>query len=118
MAETIWLRGEGGGLHEFDLPLDERFAVRLESGALQRVNPDGTPYFEKPKEPTAKEKLQAEAAALGLDPAGTVAELQKRIDEAKAKRLAELRVQAKELGIDESGTAEELQARVDEALAK
>src|SRR5262252_9484117 len=44
MAETIYLRGEGGGIHPMDLPLPEAIEERLRKGMLQRVNPDGTPY--------------------------------------------------------------------------
>ena len=120
MAETIWVRGEGGGLHQFDLPLDPLFAARLDAGQLVRVNPDGSPYVEaagQPKGPTPKERLQAEALSLGVDTSGTVAELTERVTTAH-KVLAELQKQANELGLDESGTADELRVRIDATLAE
>lgn len=43
-AETIFLRGEGGGVHELDLPLPEGIAERYSKGLLTRVNADGSPY--------------------------------------------------------------------------
>jgi hypothetical protein len=52
MAETIYLRGEGGGIHAMDLPLPEAIQERLTKGMLQRVNEDGTPYVEEPPEPS------------------------------------------------------------------
>lgn len=52
MAETIYLRGEGGGIHAMDLPLPEPIQERLTKGMLQRVNEDGTPYIEAPSEPS------------------------------------------------------------------
>jgi len=48
MAETIYLRGEGGGIHAMDLPLPEPIEERLRKGMLHRVNADGTPYAEQP----------------------------------------------------------------------
>ncbi|MFE4697284.1 hypothetical protein ACFRIC_09340 [Streptomyces sp. NPDC056738] len=50
MAETIYLRGEGGGIHAMDLPLPEPIEERLRKGMLQRVNEDGTPYIEPSSE--------------------------------------------------------------------
>lgn len=44
MAETIHIRGEGGGIHPMDLPLHESVQQRLAKGQLVRVNPDGSPY--------------------------------------------------------------------------
>jgi hypothetical protein len=44
MAETIHVRGEGGGIHAMDLPLPEAIAERLTKGLLTRVNADGSPY--------------------------------------------------------------------------
>lgn len=46
MAETIYLRGEGGGIHAMDLPLHESIADRYARGMLTRVNADGTPFTE------------------------------------------------------------------------
>jgi hypothetical protein len=50
MAETIYVRGEGGGIHAMDLPLPEPIQERLTKGMLQRVNEDGTPYIEESPE--------------------------------------------------------------------
>ncbi|MFB7288981.1 hypothetical protein [Actinacidiphila glaucinigra] len=50
MAETIYVRGEGGGIHAMDLPLPEPIQERLTKGMLQRVNEDGSPY-NPPAEP-------------------------------------------------------------------
>jgi hypothetical protein len=46
MPETIYVRGEGGGIHPMDLPLPESIADRLAKGSLRRVNEDGSPYVE------------------------------------------------------------------------
>lgn len=48
MTETIHVRGEGGGIHPMDLPLPESVQQRLDTGALQRVSPDGTPLHWQP----------------------------------------------------------------------
>ncbi|MBP2331232.1 hypothetical protein JOF56_011617 [Kibdelosporangium banguiense] len=117
MAETIHLRGEGGYVHAFDLPLPDAIGDRVSRGEIVRVNKDGSPYVEAPAEKplTPKEKLQADAAALGLATDGTVADLTARID----TKVAELREQAKELDIDgDKLSAVELQAAIDAALAK
>lgn len=45
-AETWYIRGEGGDIIPMDLPLGEGIPGRLASGALVRVNPDGSPYEE------------------------------------------------------------------------
>ncbi|HEY5834985.1 hypothetical protein [Streptomyces sp.] len=55
MAKTIYLRGEGGGIHAMDLPLPEPIQERLTKGMLQRVNEDGTPYA-GPQESSAPEQ--------------------------------------------------------------
>jgi hypothetical protein len=80
MAETIYLLGEGGGIHAMDLPLPEPIADRLAKGLLRRVNEDGTPYVEQaddgvptpPTEQPAKTAPKAAwvgwAAAQGADP--------------------------------------------------
>lgn len=53
MAETIYVRGEGGAVIAMDLPLPEAIAERYERGQLQRVNSDGSPYAptQAPPEP-------------------------------------------------------------------
>lgn len=58
MAETIYVRGEGGGIHAMDLPLPEPIQERLTKGLLQRVNEDGTPYTE----PSAEDEGDAGTA--------------------------------------------------------
>lgn len=47
MAETIYVRGEGGAVIAMDLPLPEGIADRLTKGLIRRVNEDGTPYVER-----------------------------------------------------------------------
>ncbi|MFZ3494619.1 hypothetical protein ACODT5_15570 [Streptomyces sp. 5.8] len=46
MAETIYLRGEGGAIHAMDLPLHESIADRYARGQLVRVHQDGSPFTE------------------------------------------------------------------------
>lgn len=66
MAETIYLRGEGGGIHAMDLPLPEPIQERLTKGMLQRVNEDGSPYREpEPTEPTEPAKTASKAEWVG-----------------------------------------------------
>ncbi|NUS29812.1 MAG: hypothetical protein HOV92_37115 [Streptomyces sp.] len=50
MPETIYLRGEGGGIHAMDLPLPEPIEERVRKGMLTRVNKDGSPYVAPPSE--------------------------------------------------------------------
>lgn len=82
MAEIIYLRGEGGKVWRMGLPLHPDVQKQWDKSLLTRVNEDGTPWTEPepPKELTPKEKLQADAAALGLDTSGTIAELTSRIE--------------------------------------
>lgn len=80
MAETIYVRGEGGGIHAMDLPLPEPIMDRLTKGLLRRVNEDGTPYVEReddgvptlPTEQPVKTAPKAEwvgwAVSQGADP--------------------------------------------------
>lgn len=44
MAETIYVRGEGGAILAMDLPLPEGIAERYAAGLLVRVNSDGSPH--------------------------------------------------------------------------
>lgn len=44
MAEQMWVLGENGMLHVFDLPLPPGIQHRLDRGDLSRVNEDGTPW--------------------------------------------------------------------------
>lgn len=100
MADTIHLRGEGGSVFAFDLPLPEAIADRVAKGQLHRVAEDGGPWVEPdpelplddveeggeppaddrvdPDEYTAEE-LRQQAADLGLPTSGTKAELAERI---------------------------------------
>ena len=48
MAETIYVRGEGGAIIAMDLPLPESIAERYERGLLPRVHPDGSPFVAAP----------------------------------------------------------------------
>lgn len=64
MPETIYLRGEGGGIHAMDLPLPESIAERLTKGMLQRVNKDGTPYREPGPGPEADKEPEAPTPTL------------------------------------------------------
>jgi hypothetical protein len=49
MTETVFIRGEGGGIFKMSLPLHEAIAERLHKGHLVRVNEDGTNWTEGPK---------------------------------------------------------------------
>jgi hypothetical protein len=51
MAEQMWIRGENGALHLFDLPLPSGIQSRLDKGDLVHVNEDGTPWAEPGEEP-------------------------------------------------------------------
>lgn len=67
MAETIYVRGEGGGIHPMDLPLPEPIADRMAKGVLRRVNADGSPYVEGGPDtpaPPAEQPPQSAAKAL------------------------------------------------------
>jgi hypothetical protein len=114
-VETIYLLGEGGGIHKFDADkLDDRFLDRLARGDLKRVNADGSPYVESEKL-TPKQLLQADARAIGLDDSGTVPEITARIDE----KVAELLKRAAELDIDaDKLSAVDLLAAVNAKLAE
>ncbi|MFD9905628.1 hypothetical protein [Streptomyces sp. NPDC059063] len=73
MAETIYLRGEGGGIHAMDLPLHESIQQRLERGQLRRVNADGTPLTAPPAPADADaeeggDRPEQAAAAAGRPP--------------------------------------------------
>ena len=45
MAETIYVRGEGGAIIAMDLPLPEHIQERFDRGQLVRVHSDGSPYY-------------------------------------------------------------------------
>ncbi|ALG07661.1 hypothetical protein [Kibdelosporangium phytohabitans] len=117
MADTIYLKGEGGTVWPHDLPLHEAIEDRLVKGQLVRVAEDGSPFVDEPAEKplTNKERLQADATALGLDTGGTVAELTERIN----AKVAELRKQAGELNIDtDELSPAALLAAIDEKLGE
>ncbi|MFH9728311.1 hypothetical protein ACH4M4_35935 [Streptomyces sp. NPDC017254] len=44
MAETIYVRGEGGAVIAMDLPLPESIQERYDGGLIQRVHSDGSPW--------------------------------------------------------------------------
>jgi len=62
MAETIYIRGEGGGIHAMDLPLHESVQDRLSRGLIQRINADGSHYMGAPA--PVQEPAPAKASAL------------------------------------------------------
>jgi hypothetical protein len=62
----IHLRGGGGAVMTFDLPINEHVQRQLDGGELRRVNPDGTPYTGRKWKP-AKESPLTPADAQGLD---------------------------------------------------
>jgi hypothetical protein len=118
-ADTGFFQGTGGGVWEMSLPLPADLEKQLARQELRRVNgPDDASDYDPAAEPrrlTAKEQLQVDAGALGLDTSGTVAELTARID----AKVAELLTQAKELGIDgDKLSGPELLAAVDAKLAE
>lgn len=52
----VWyLRGEGGAVNAMVPPFPEGVGARLRSGAITRVNEDGTPYSEPEATPDAPE---------------------------------------------------------------
>ncbi|MGP3686527.1 hypothetical protein ACTVZO_17775 [Streptomyces sp. IBSNAI002] len=70
MAETIYVRGEGGAVIAMDLPLPESIAERYERGQLVRVHSDGSPYGQPPAPAQApREPAQSGEAAQGEAPA-------------------------------------------------
>lgn len=59
----VWhIRGEGGAVHRMQRPFGEGIDARLRSGALARVNPDGTPYTGESAvvEPSSLAEVRAE----------------------------------------------------------
>jgi len=63
MAETIYVRGEGGQIIAMDLPLPEHLEERLTSGRIRRVHEDGKPYREDEDATPAR---PADSAVKGL----------------------------------------------------
>lgn len=71
MAETIHLRGEGGGVFAFDLPLPEAIADRVAKGQMHRVNEDGSPWVEPdPELPLGDDKARRPRRGKGESPDG------------------------------------------------
>lgn len=80
MADTIYVRGEGGGVHAMDLPLPDSIAQRMEKGALVRCNKDGSEYTgeaaesepappsERPAQSAPKAEWIGWAVVSGADP--------------------------------------------------
>lgn len=84
MADTIFVRGEGGSVFEMDLPLPEGIAQRMEKGLIKRVQADGSDWLvpaavpvepEVPAPPTVRPAASASKAAWvgwavvqGIDP--------------------------------------------------
>lgn len=62
MSRSAWFRGEGGGLHLFDLPLNEIFAAQERQRKLIRVNPDGSVWSDEPVQETEEERKAREDA--------------------------------------------------------
>jgi hypothetical protein len=63
-APEVWhLRGEAGDVVAYELPLPEGIPGRLRSGAIQRVNPDGSLWAgvdDTPAAPTSLAELKAD----------------------------------------------------------
>lgn len=91
MAETIHVRGEGGGVHAMDLPLPEPIAERMAKGALVRCNPDGSAYSGEPEEsvPAPPTEQPAQSASKG-DWVGWAVVCGATPDEAEAMTKADL----------------------------
>lgn len=73
MADTWFIRGEGGGIFEMSLPLHEVIAHQLLKGYAKRVNKDGTDWVEpeprvKPAVNAAKAEWVSWAVHQGLTP--------------------------------------------------
>ncbi|MGW0942908.1 hypothetical protein ACWD4O_10200 [Streptomyces sp. NPDC002623] len=68
MAETIHVRGEGGAIFAMDLPLPESIQERLDRGAIQRVNEDGSPYYAAPAPAPKAAAAKSSALTDGLVP--------------------------------------------------
>lgn len=55
MAESIYVRTEGGSILEMDLPLPEPIQQRFDAGLIVRVEKDGDPWTGKPEREPAQE---------------------------------------------------------------
>lgn len=74
MADTVFIRGEGGAVWEMGLPLSPHVAAAVEKGSMRIVNEDGTEPAEpgiepEPVAPVKKTRKTATAPAGAEDPA-------------------------------------------------
>lgn len=67
MAETIYVRGEGGSVIAMDLPLADGIKQRFDAGHIVRVNPDGSDFVEPA--PAVPEKAPAKPRRAPAKPA-------------------------------------------------
>lgn len=67
MDETIHVRGEGGVVWAMTLPLPDGIAQRLASGALTRVNEDGSPYEQPTPQPQDAPPAKTASKAAWVD---------------------------------------------------
>lgn len=97
MSETAWFRGEGGGLHEFALPLSEVYAEQERKGWLTRADP--------PAPASAGAPEAGAVEPLGVDPSLGSLERPPRSDP-KAEWLAYARQISNRDDLDELSKAE------------
>ena len=71
MADSVWMRGEGGSVIKMDLPLPEAIQQRVDAGMIVRVNEDGSAWSDSTPEPTP-EPASEDAAELARDDVGPV----------------------------------------------
>lgn len=81
MPEVWLIRCEGGSIEPMELPLGEGMASRLASGALVRVNEDGSLWSGDPA-PTV-DTVAAQNAAKELAAAAKLTPLERPVDSAK-----------------------------------
>lgn len=63
MADTVFVRGEGGMVWEMDLPLSVHVAAAVEKGHMRVVNADGTEVIADPPPATPAKKSGKKASA-------------------------------------------------------
>jgi hypothetical protein len=71
MAESIYVRGEGGSIILMDLPLPEAIQQRFDAGLIVRVNEDGSAWSDSAPEPTPEPDVE-DADELAKDDVGPV----------------------------------------------
>lgn len=71
MAESWFMRGEGGSIILMDLPLPEAIQQRVDAGMIVRVNADGSPWYDSDPE-LAPEPVSDDAVELARDDVGPV----------------------------------------------